>query len=392
MASVILAVVTFAVGLVLPSPWEKAQMNASATPVVTAEVVEHTFPATSPRLSGVVHLGRSAVVSPTGAGSSAQSVITNTPARAGSTITPSDVVVEISGRPVVFLRMPFPLYRDLHVGDQGRDVAALQRALADIDLYGGAVDGRFGSGTQAAVARLYATINVSAPLEEAAAAGSPVDASPAGVASPEGPNGTSGDARSGNAATRTWLPMQEVLAADFPTLTLVSVAPVGTTLGEQTPQAAQLRGGSPTVEARVGIADKALFEVGQAVRLASAGDSSRALSGEVVKVGDFVAGSDSEVAGHDVVFSATDAGDGWRDDEPVFVTRAGESTEARPVLAVPMTALREDDEGTFVMLVETGKAQARRRLPVTLGAQAEGWAEVTGGDVVLGQRVLVAGG
>ena len=57
-----------------------------------------------------------------------------------------------------------------------------------------------------------------------------------------------------------------------------------------------------------------------------------------------------------------------------------------------MTALREDDEGTFVMLVETGKAQARRRLPVTLGAQAEGWAEVTGGDVVLGQRVLVAGG
>ena len=90
MASVILAVVTFAVGLVLPSPWEKAQMNASATPVVTAEVVEHTFPATSPRLSGVVHLGRSVVVSPTGAGSSAQSVITNTPARAGSTITPSD--------------------------------------------------------------------------------------------------------------------------------------------------------------------------------------------------------------------------------------------------------------------------------------------------------------
>lgn len=51
-------------------------------------------------------------------------------------------------------RHALAFYRDIHGGDTGDDVAALQRALTDLGLYTSEVDGEYGAGTAAAVTLL----------------------------------------------------------------------------------------------------------------------------------------------------------------------------------------------------------------------------------------------
>lgn len=57
-------------------------------------------------------------------------------------------------RPVITLKGSFPAYRDLKVGDSGRDVIQLQKALNAVG-YGLSVDGQLGSGTMGAMTDLY---------------------------------------------------------------------------------------------------------------------------------------------------------------------------------------------------------------------------------------------
>jgi peptidoglycan hydrolase-like protein with peptidoglycan-binding domain len=82
-------------------------------------------------------------------------VITATPVAVGSVVRAGDVLIEIAGRPVLALPGRLPAYRDLVDGDDGPDVAQLQRALLSLGYDPGAVDGVYGAATGAAVAALY---------------------------------------------------------------------------------------------------------------------------------------------------------------------------------------------------------------------------------------------
>lgn len=81
----------------------------------------------------------------------------------GTTVREGAVVMEVSGRPVIALVGPFPLFRVLKEGDEGKDVAMLQRALnrvrPDIE-----VTGTFDEDTATSVRRLYRKLGYEPPV------------------------------------------------------------------------------------------------------------------------------------------------------------------------------------------------------------------------------------
>ncbi|PDQ34476.1 MAG: hypothetical protein B5766_11145 [Candidatus Lumbricidophila eiseniae] len=83
-------------------------------------------------------------------------VVTGDPLSVGDEIKNGDVIVQLSGRPVIALRGAFPAYRDLAEGMTGHDVTQLQEALHALGFYDGKDPARtFGPRTTAAVIALY---------------------------------------------------------------------------------------------------------------------------------------------------------------------------------------------------------------------------------------------
>ncbi|WP_238431774.1 peptidoglycan-binding protein [Streptomyces cavernae] len=74
---------------------------------------------------------------------------------AGSVVKEGDVLMQLSGRPVLVLRGSVPMYRTLGPGTSGDDVKQLQRALNRLGFNSGGVTGQYGQGTAAAVSRWY---------------------------------------------------------------------------------------------------------------------------------------------------------------------------------------------------------------------------------------------
>lgn len=105
-----------------------------------------------------------------------RSVVSDLKVAAGHTLEAGDVAAEVSGRPIMVLPGRVPAYRDLHPGDQGKDVAQLHKALAAAGhpVTGDAGD-FFGEGTKQAVTALYRNAGykprpASADADEAVAA------------------------------------------------------------------------------------------------------------------------------------------------------------------------------------------------------------------------------
>ena len=81
-------------------------------------------------------------------------VVTAMPKKLGDPVAEGEPVLEVSGRPVIALQSPVPLYRDILPGSSGADVKALQESLRRLGLdpsTGSTFDGR----TQGAVEDLY---------------------------------------------------------------------------------------------------------------------------------------------------------------------------------------------------------------------------------------------
>ncbi|MFF6808643.1 peptidoglycan-binding protein [Streptomyces sp. NPDC012403] len=89
-----------------------------------------------------------------GAGDSVAQRITKAPA-AGAEVKEGDVLMQMSGRPVLVLRGTVPMYRTLGPGASGDDVEQLQRALARLGFDPGSADGTYGQSDAAAVSRWY---------------------------------------------------------------------------------------------------------------------------------------------------------------------------------------------------------------------------------------------
>lgn len=141
------------------SPAQVAAERRPPTATITSSLVERRALETTVLARGTA---RAATVVegpvPSGVVGGPGPIITLRPVAVGSEVTPGKLVVEVSGRPVIVVVGPGSLYRDIRPGDVGRDVEAVQGALAALGYPGGDGPGRYGARTQAAVEKLYRSL------------------------------------------------------------------------------------------------------------------------------------------------------------------------------------------------------------------------------------------
>lgn len=144
------------------SPQEAAARRSGPPPSVLTAPVERRVLADRIVTRGDVVVGRSLDVQLLTSGDG-RPVVTGVRVREGSTVRAGEVLLEVAGRPLIALPGRVPAYRDLRPGSSGKDVAQLQRALRAAGLGTDDRRGEFGTGTQAAVRRLYAAAGYPAP-------------------------------------------------------------------------------------------------------------------------------------------------------------------------------------------------------------------------------------
>ncbi|MGV9286668.1 peptidoglycan-binding protein [Streptomyces sp. NPDC003719] len=143
---------------VIKSPAQAAADTAAPPPSVMTAPVEKRVLRNSVIVRGMVAASQSVDVTPSGSAEPGVggAVITAVGVRAGESVRPGKVLLEVSGRPVIALRGALPVYRDLKPGVEGKDVAQLQQALGETGhSVGGDRKGYFGAGTKAALIGLY---------------------------------------------------------------------------------------------------------------------------------------------------------------------------------------------------------------------------------------------
>lgn len=294
----------------------------------------------------------------------AQGVVTATPLEHGAQPQLGQTLIEINGRPVIGLDLPFPLWRDIVPGMAGKDVAVVQAALGAMGVYAGAIDGVYDEPTQAAVRALYVALGypptMSAPQED-------------DTADEAAPN-TSGDDTKDpppEAKRGIVLPAAEVAAlGGGPWRINLAGAAVGVVLDGDSGPSLVGRGTRLTVD-----------DNGRLAELLADG-SPRRLS---LVVGDEATGARVRIvssrADDDASRVTVRAESGRLPRGPVAGRVVVRST-AKPVTAVPVTALRPTPDGrVLVRGVIDGDA---RDIPVRVGLRAERLVEVRGPDVVPG--------
>ncbi|MFB7358458.1 peptidoglycan-binding protein [Streptomyces gardneri] len=158
--AVVLTVAGVFAGTVIKSPAQVAADAEAPPPDVLTAPVERRVLRETVVLRGTVVAGQTVQVAPVVAGGEgATPVVTKTPVALGAAVRPGQVLLEISGRPVLVLKGRLPVYRDLKPGATGDDVAQLQAALAALGHgRGGDEQGVFGAGTKVAVTEFYASV------------------------------------------------------------------------------------------------------------------------------------------------------------------------------------------------------------------------------------------
>jgi HlyD family secretion protein len=387
------------------SPAQVAAEAAAPGPTLLTAVVEKRVLRDTVLVRGTVVAERSVTVTPAGARDGAEPVVTAVRTRAGATVTPGQVLLEVSGRPLISLQGAIPAYRDLRPGSRGKDVRQLQAALAALGHDSGADDGVFGAATKRAVADLYADLGYEpattgdederalraaratvrqAELDLARSrAGARTRASDATREAAQDAGAVAAALTAARAEleelekrTGVMVPVGEVVF--LPTIPARVDRVNGAVGSAVAAPLVVLSVGRPVVRATLAPADAALVKAGQRADIVAEA-LGVTVAGRVISVsGDgrlAVAGTrplDPRMIGQDVRLTVESA------------------TTGRAVLVVPLAAVSATaDGGTRVVRIAAGDAQ--QSVPVVVGASGDGYAEVrpTSGRLAARDRVAV---
>ena len=337
-------------------PPTTADPAAVARPIDVWAAVEQRVVDTSASFAGTVAAGKTRSVAVTAEG---PAVVLRQTVKPGQTVRPGDVAGEVSGVTYVFLAEPLALYRDLTEGDEGEDVASLQRALQKAG-HATDTDGVLDAGTARALRELFAEAGDPLPKDAPVSVG-----------------------------WRQFIPLGKDGAQ------VTAVAGYGTTLTEEKPLL-RLQTTPPSVQFTADVTQAAALRKGQPVRV---GAGTAVLEGTVAKIGDFQAAQGEGRAGHTVTVALGAGAELPPVGQSVTVSTAAETT-AEPGLAVPLTAVRGTGSGAYVIVhdetatgtgsgADASAQPGERRVPVTVGATGGGYAAVTG-DLQPGDRVKVS--
>ncbi|WP_051433651.1 efflux RND transporter periplasmic adaptor subunit [Streptomyces niveus] len=398
-----------------------AQAVADAAPppasLLTAPV-EYRVLKDSVILRGTVTAEQSVEVSAEG-GPEGTAVVTRLPVKAGGPVKAGQVLLEVSGRPVVALEGPLPMYRDLKPGGRGDDVAQLQSALASLGhSTAGDESGYFGRRTKAAVSALYESVGHT-PLaarpeggptleqagDEVTAARRALEDLPDTAPSVQRTRATEDLAKAQErrdeieTTSGPMVPASElVFLKSFPG----RVAGVNTRVGAKASGAAMvLSAGRLVVNGMLQPHQKGLVQPEQPVEILSESTGATA-SGTVTSVADVMETESTGPPGDGAADAATgDRGypvvvkpaKALRSDfagQDVRLTIEAASTGSR-TLVVPVSAVSAGADGKTTVTVVTPD-DGQRRVRVTTGTSGDGYVEVRpapGQPLAEGARVVV---
>ncbi len=362
----VLVVASFVLGRQFSRPaWQEVAKQAET--VDAWATVEQRVVSDHVQVAGSVVAASTAPLSPSRLPDPA--VVTVAPPKAGTTLRPGAFVGEVSGKPYFLLAPPLALYRDLREGDRGADVRSLQASLT---ASGHAVPttGTVGPRTMDAVAELFESAEYALPLEE-------IPAEPQPPAQSETPAGDSTQTSTTDSTAlepprrRRVIPFAQLLSGKGGRV--ASTLSVGDVPSAERPL---LRIETAPRRVRALIPADLVERLPKGITLTGSVQGAT-ISGTVTDVGAFQPAEDGRKAGHPAVIDvdATALGS-VPDGQSVVLTTGNEQGD--PVAALPMTALRSDGEGTYVLVRSDG---GEARAAVTVLRSADGWAAVEGVDV-----------
>lgn len=409
LVSLVAVAAAYFAGQAMPSPWADAAQNSQKHVVVTAEVEEREFGLSQDTFRGQVSLGAKTTVGAPESGEG-RAVVTNVYHKVGSTVRSGDLLAQVSGKPVLLLELPFPLYRDILGGDSGEDVSALQEELRSLGYYRGVVDGKYGVGTAQAVEQLYAAHGLipPPPNEETATQLQTAQESLADAKSRLSSLASQGEANTEEARSTksevsslarevTRLALQNVTPVRYTHIaqvkdspvTVSSAASVGTDLAASEVGLVVLQVGEPTVTFRVGMSSLKSFQVDSSVVVSSLTDPTQNWEGTVTRIGEFTTqnATGTEGAGHDVTVSLGGV-EGLSSDLEVVV--AGGSLAAEVGMSVPLTAVRQSGTQNYVVRQTAESSVATTEVvEVTLQGTESGFAFITSDELKVGELVVI---
>lgn len=326
--------------------------------------------------------------------SGAGGVVTDVFVEAGGSLAPGDAIVEIDGRGVIGLPLPFPLYRDIRPGVEGRDVEVLQGALNEVLGLNLAVDGVYGPETKEAVVRLHEAAGLEpetiSPEEngvpdlarQVAATRRQLEAARSAPVPDEGQIASLEDelASAEEALSDALDRSGPVLRADDVVLVTapVPVLDVLVEVGDRIGPGALIRVSEPSPQAEFTAPEADLARLEPGDRVTAPGREG--LEFTVTELGPIVDGD------RRVRLRPLTGGAALTPGETVAVEFVAETTGA-PVLAVPAGLVFVDGSGRDSVLVEDGASV--RRVPVEIGRVIDGMVEIVDG---LEPGVVVVGG
>ena len=146
------------------SPEQQRAETASPGRSLLTATVEKRILASTVVTRGTVDAADQVDATPAAAQGASALVVTAVAVNRGDTVHAGQVLVAVSGRPLIALPGAIPGYRDLRPGSEGQDVTQLQEALRQLgDYRGGDRAGRFGPATKTAIRALYQRAGFAVP-------------------------------------------------------------------------------------------------------------------------------------------------------------------------------------------------------------------------------------
>ncbi|BCW34892.1 hypothetical protein StoSoilA2_09480 [Arthrobacter sp. StoSoilA2] len=328
----------FLAGGYIKSP-QSAALDSINIPVQVTATVERRALASTLVVPGSMTPGTSVGIAASVPSGTERAVITSMLVAVGDTLKPGTIVATVSGRPLIVISTSVPLYRDLKDGDNGQDVSALQKWLQSMG-YLPSMTGVFDKYTQESVAALYRDVDQPAPKSD---------------------------------DKKTMVRWREFVQIPGDEGSVTSIAASGAVLTDNL-LVATVQTAPDVVVGRASITQAEALKAGQAVALEASGYNAQ---GVIQSIGVFDQGNAEKgtLPGMDIIASVPEDPNKPKPGQPVSINV---KEPVQETLAVPLTAIKQDDTGTYVMVPsskkDTGEGASVERIDVTVTGQRDGWA------------------
>ncbi|MCM6762913.1 hypothetical protein NB037_10845 [Rathayibacter sp. ZW T2_19] len=387
------------IGASMPSTAEVDEAAVQAPPQVDAAVERRSID--PPRmLQGLVDAGDTRKVAFGGVSGGVLPYVTEVGTASGSPLSNGRLLIAVADQPRIALHVGAPLYRDLHVGDQGRDVQAFETALEAVVPGDFDVDEDFTANTLAAAEELWDGLGYDLPTRPVDAVAVPPSASGATTTATTAPSApvpaasapaatappSAAPAPDAAARTQAYIDVTQIVQLPSDSVGVLSVLAVGATASADAPLAT-LQTSPRRVVARASVLDAEEFAVGASVTLRVNGRSDQ--SGVVARQGEFVAsdGSAQSIAGRDVF---VDLPADWADLAEKSTVMLTTVEAGEPVLAVPLAAVHDASTAPFVVSSGGSRSDPGEHVPIEVLGSGAGWVRIgEESGLVEGDRVVV---